>query len=179
MSETRAAKRHKWRLPCEIVFEGGRQRSFVIDLSESGLFVRTGVKLLPGTLVEVRLALETARAPILLRARVARAKQVPAQLTSIAHGGVGLQILDVPQAYLDAVRALQQGTHLRAVNTPVERSPERTASTERFRVRLKQSDGPRSRMVELRAESAEQARSLAVREAGAGWEAVTADRVAS
>jgi len=178
MAETRVAKRHKWRLPCEIVFEGGRQRSFVIDLSESGLFVQTGVKLRPGSQVEVRLALESMGAPILLRARVARTKQVPAQLTSVAHGGVGLQLLDVPPAWVDAVRRLSSGTSLRgaaAAATP----PSPRIALDRFRVRIKQSDGPRMRIVELAAESADHARTLALREAGAGWEALAADRIAS
>jgi hypothetical protein len=179
MAETRSAKRHKWRLPCEIVFEGGRQRSFVIDLSESGLFVQTGAKLRPGSQVEVHLAIESMGAPILLRARVARTKQVPAQLTSVAHGGVGLQLLDVPTAWIDAVRRLSSGTSLRGSASAASTPPSPRIALERFRVRIKQSDGPRSRTLELRAESADHARTLALREAGAGWEAVAADRIAS
>lgn len=176
MAETRSAKRHKWRLPCEIVFEGGRQRSFVIDLSDSGLFVQTGVKLRPGSQVEVHLTLESIGAPILLRARVARAKQVPAQLTSVAHGGVGLQILDVPPEWIDAVRRLSRGASLRGAAVAAPSGP--TVSLDRFRVRIKQSEGPRMRTVEIAAESADHARTLALRDAGAGWEALAADRIA-
>jgi hypothetical protein len=181
MGESRAAKRHKWRIPCEIVFEGGRQRSFVIDISESGVFVQTGVKLVPGSLVEIRLSFEGSAAPMLLRARVARAKKVPAQLTSVAHGGVGLQILDVTNEYLRAVRALGRTDSPLAADTRPKTvaAPAPPPARPRFRVRVKQCDGPRSRTLELAADSAEQARTLALREVGTGWDAVSADRIAS
>jgi hypothetical protein len=45
-------------------------------------------------------------------------------------------------------------------------------------VRVKQSDGPRSRSVEILAESSDEARARALAEVGAGWEAVAADSIA-
>jgi hypothetical protein len=47
----------------------------------------------------------------------------------------------------------------------------------RFRVRVQQSDGPRSRTIELAADNEAQARAFALRECGSGWEAVKAERV--
>jgi PilZ domain len=178
VSETRASKRHKWRLPCEIVYEGGRQRSFVIDLSATGLFIQTGARLKPGAEVEVRLTLETAKRPLVLRASVARAKQVPSQLTSVAHGGVGLRLVSPPQEYLDALRALDGGANLRSAATPTPVEKPKPA-TLRFRVRVKQQDGPRMRILDLEAVSIEDARKLALHTTGAGWEVVAADRLAS
>jgi PilZ domain len=169
LSETRAAKRHRWRLPCEIVYEGGRQRSFVIDLSETGLFIQTSVRLKPGAEVEVRLTLETASRPLVLRAQVARAKQVPTQLTSVAHGGVGLRLVAPPKEYLDALRGLSPGGNLRTGMTPTPMPVEKPV-TQRFRVRVKQTDGPRMRVIEIDAESGDRARARALKETGSGWE---------
>jgi hypothetical protein len=176
--EHRVAKRHRWRLPCEIVFEGGTQRALVLDLSASGLFVQTGVRLRPGAEVEVRLQLEHVVEPIHLRARVARAKHVPSHLTTVARGGVGLRIHQAPAKYLEAIASLESGKVLRA-NMVQDGAVEKPAATTRprFRVRVQQSDGPRSRRIELHADSVEQARALALQEAGTGWEIVSADAI--
>lgn len=149
-------------------------RAFVLDLSSTGLFVQTGARLRPGADVEVRLQLANLPEPLLLRARVARTKQVPTQLTTVAHGGVGLRLREVPKQYLAAIEKLDSGAGLRSAETPKPPPPAAAART-RFRVRVRQTDGPRSRSIELHADDAEQARVLALREVGKGWEAVSAD----
>jgi Tfp pilus assembly protein PilZ len=176
LAETRAAKRHRWRLPCEVLSEGSSVRAFVLDLSATGLFVQTAARLRPGADVEVRLQIATLPEPISLRARVARTRQVPTQLTTIAKGGVGLRLRDVPKRYIDAIEKLESGAGLRGADASESNAPAAT-DRPRFRVRVKQSDGPRSRNIELRAKDAEQARALALREVGKGWEAVGAERV--
>lgn len=150
-------------------------RAFVLDLSSTGLFVQTGARLRPGADVEVRLQIATLPEPLLLRARVARTKQVPTQLTTIAHGGVGLRLREVPKHYLEAIERLDSGTGLRAGEQPKASAP--AVDRPRFRVRVKQSDGPRSRSIDLCADDPEQARAFALREVGTGWEAVSAERV--
>lgn len=179
MSESRAAKRHRWRLPCEIVFEGGRQRGFVLDLSENGLFVQVRAPLRPGATVEVILTLDGAEAPLQLRAHVARSKQVPTQLASVARGGVGLSLQRAPQDYLDALAKLQGGAALRATIAPEAVACPAPPAAQRFRVRVQQSDGPRSRTLEIVADTPEQARAKALRESGAGWDAVRVEAIAS
>ena len=178
MSDPRVAKRHKWRLACEVVSDGRSQRAIVIDISRTGVFVQTGTRLPPGAEVAVRLLLTDATEPILIRAKVARNKQVPPQLTSVARGGVGLRILDAPQAYYETIASLEGGDSRRqpsvTVATPAAPEPART----RFRVRVKQSDGQRSRSVEILAESPDEARTRALAEVGAGWEAIAADSIA-
>lgn len=176
MTESRAAKRHRWRLPCEVFFDGASVRAFVLDLSSTGLFVQTSVRLRPGSDVEVRLQIANVPEPLQLRARVARTKQVPTQLTTIAHGGVGLRLREVPKQYLDAIQLLESGTGLRASEGPKPDAPA-VGERPRFRVRVKQSDGPRSRSIELCASDAAQARSLALREVGEGWEAVAVEQL--
>ena len=173
------AKRHKWRLPCEVVSSDGRsQRAIVVDLSETGVFVQTGTRLLPGSEVNVRLLLTDATEPIQLRARVARNKQVPPQLTSVARGGVGLKILDAPAAYYETIASLEGADSLRQPSAPAAPPAAPEPARTRFRVRVKQSDGPRSRSVEILAESPDEARARALAEVGAGWEAVTTEVLA-
>lgn len=182
MSESRAAKRHKWRLPCEIVSEGRSQRAIVLDLSESGLFVQTGTRLPPGAEVEVRVRLADSAEIVTLRAQVARNKQVPPQLTSVARGGVGLKILDAPLAYYEQVNSLDNNSGKQSVpaatpgTTGAPTPP--PAVRNRFRVRVKQSDGPRSRTLEILAETADEARDRALADAGKGWEAVAVEAIA-
>ena len=172
MGEGRTAKRHKWRLPCEIVSEGRSQRAIVLDISESGLFVQTGTRLPPGAEVEVRLRLEQSDEQVEVRAQVARNKQVPPQLTSVARGGVGLKILDAPLAYYEQINAL--GGEAKPPAAAAAPAPPR----DRFRVRVKQCEGPRSRSLEILAESADEARTRALSEVGSGWEVVTAETIA-
>lgn len=169
LSESRASKRHRWRFPCEIIFAGGRQRSFVLDLSETGLFVQTSARLRPGSEVEVRLTLDGAAGPLTLLAHVARSKQVPSHLTSVAHGGVGLQLQRAPKEYLDALAALH-GVAFADPKAATSPAIAAAPATKRFRVRVKQCEGPRSRSLSIAADSAERARALALRETGDGWE---------
>jgi Tfp pilus assembly protein PilZ len=154
-----------------VVSEGRSQRAIVLDISESGLFVQTGTRLPPGSEVELRLRLEQVEEPVVVRARVARNKQVPPQLTSVARGGVGLKILDAPAAYYEHINALAR--EMKAPAAPAEPAVPRN----RFRVRVKQSEGPRSRSLEIFADSADEARARALADVGSGWEAVAAEAI--
>jgi hypothetical protein len=168
-------------LACEIVSEGRSQRAIVLDLSETGLFVQTGsTRLPPGSVVDVRVRLADGAETVLLRAKVARNKQVPPQLTSVARGGIGLRILDAPAAYYEQIQALDGDTKrstpaATATPTPAPKPP---PAALRFRVRVKQSDGPRMRNLEIVAASADEARARALADCGKGWEAVAADAIA-
>lgn len=178
VSEPRVAKRHRWRLACEVVCDGRSQRAIVIDLSETGVFVQTGTRLPPGANVDVRLMLTDATEPILLRAKVVRNKQVPPQLTSVARGGVGLKIVDAPNAYYATIASLEGGDSRRQTGAPAASPAAPKPAGMRFRVRVKQSDGPRSRSVEVLADSPDEARARVLAEVGGGWEAVAADSIA-
>ena len=171
VTRTPVAKRHRWRLACEIVSDGRSQRAIVLDLSGTGLFVQTGTRLPPGAEVEVRVLLRDGAESTALRARVVRNKQVPPQLTSVARGGVGLKILDAPAAFYETIAALEGSDTPRQPAASATPQPAKT----RFRVRIKQADGPRSRSVEILADSADDARALALAQVGAGWETVGAD----
>jgi hypothetical protein len=100
------APRKKKRISCEIISSESRYTGIVIDLSASGLFIQTNVKPTPGALVEVGLLLPGFDVPVTMEARVARKKVVPAELLTLAHGGVGLALVEPKEAYLDFVAAI-------------------------------------------------------------------------
>lgn len=170
--ENRVAKRFKRRMACELLYEGHSQRSIVLDVSRTGLFVQTSARLNPGAAVELLLQLEGGREPIRIKTRVARQKAVPSTLTSVAQGGIGLRILEAPAAYYEVVNEKPP-----AQAPPLPPPPAAAPPKPRFRVRVKQTDGPRSRVLEIDAESPERARAKALAEVGNGWEALAADRV--
>lgn len=142
----------------------------MIDLSETGLFVQTSARLRPGAEVEVRLALDGAASPIILIAHVARSKQVPSQLTSVAHGGIGLQLQRAPKEYLDALATLYGRTPIADTKSAAATPSAAPPPANRFSVRVKQIDGSRSRTLSIAAASADAARVVALRETGGGWE---------
>jgi hypothetical protein len=165
---------------CEIVYDGRAQNAIVLDVSRTGLFVQTAARLAPGTEIDLDVRLEASAEPIRLRAAVARQKAVPAQLTGVAQGGVGLRILEAPRAYYDAIGepAPWRLAKPRSAPEPAPSPPPAPAprAEPRFRVRVKQSDGPRSRVLDIVAETAERACALALKQVGAGWEAIGAER---
>ena len=174
---TRAARRQKRRMFCEIVHEGRAQRAIVLDVSRSGLFVQTSARLAPGTELEIDLRLEANAEPIRLRAAVARQKAVPVQLTQVAHGGMGLRILEAPREYYHAIG--EPAPWPAAARGAAEKKAAAPAAPEakpRFRVRVKQREGPRSRILDIAAETPERACALALVAVGPGWEALGADR---
>jgi hypothetical protein len=195
-------------MACEIQAEGHGHRALVLDISRTGLFVQTSVRLAPGTIVDVTLQVGSDGPPIALRARVARQKAVPSNLTVVAQGGVGLRILDAPPSYyatlqeqagaadpaagpgrvsLDVAAAGSAATGTRTASRPIAgvqatrngqpAAPARagTASLPRVRVRMKQTDGPRSRVLEVEAEDSARARAKALGTLGQGWEALAAE----
>ncbi|MCL4684352.1 PilZ domain-containing protein [Myxococcota bacterium] len=177
MGQQRSAKRVRRRMACELRAEGRLQSAIVLDVSQTGLFVQTSTRLAPGTVVEVQIRTGANDEPIQLRARVVRHKSVPANLTSVAHGGIGLRILEAPKTFYDALgeEAVPGGI---GASQGAARTPERPAPTPtpaRFRVRMKQIEGSRSRTLEVAAATADAARASALAQLGSGWEALDAD----
>ncbi|MBW2289601.1 MAG: PilZ domain-containing protein [Deltaproteobacteria bacterium] len=100
------APRKKKRLSCEIVSNESRFSGIAIDISATGLFIQTNVKPTPGTLIEVGISLPGVDEPVRMEARVARKKIVPPELLTLAHGGIGLALVQPAEAYLDFVAAM-------------------------------------------------------------------------
>jgi len=158
-------------MACRLVL--GRQRfsGLVLDLSASGIFVQTTAKPRPRDPVTIDLNVPGHREPIRLEAHVARLFVVPAQLATVAQGGVGLRILNAPEAFFQLLRQIQlegQG----GSSAPVESGEDLDAPGEprrRYRVRLTQLGRARTRTLQVVARSSEEAAELARAESGDGW----------
>jgi hypothetical protein len=194
-------------MPCKVHTEGRQHNGIVLDLSGSGLFIQTSAKLPPGSQVRIDLSLPDDEA--VMTVEVVRRKQVPAQLLTVAHGGIGVRILSAPESYYHFLqdvqeRERQQAAHEQAQSagvadrTPVSgaaaRAPASAAARgaavpapqppappappqPRFRVRVHQIDGIRSRSLVVGAASAEEASRSAAQELGDGWKVVAVDRL--
>lgn len=182
MAQKRAAKRFRRRMACELVADGRPQRAIVLDVSATGMFVQTSTRLLPGTPVELQLRFEPNDEPMAIRARVVRHRSVPANLTSVAQGGIGLRILEAPPSFYESLRGqADDATDTRTATGPAPLQPAPgpapALSAPRFRVRMKQTEGPRSRILDVAAETADAARAVALAQLGSGWEALGAEPV--
>jgi len=198
----RAAARTKKRLTCALVIDRSRLTGIVLDLSANGLFVQTSANPPAGS--ELGLELEIPGQPerTLLVVRVARKKVVPPRLRSVVQGGLGLQIVRAPEAYFGYVARLQS-VEVAAASPSVAPPPATAAPAakakrarrsgprrvvpprapaaakqERFRVRVSQISGSRSRSLEVSAASEEEARREAMASAGEGWKILACERVA-
>jgi hypothetical protein len=163
---SRVAKRARRRLACRIVH--GRQRfsGVILDLSASGMFVQTSAKPRPGEAVGIEISLPGHREPLRVDAEVARLRLVPGQLVIVAQGGVGLRITSAPEAYFAFLSAVLPAK----LAAPAPESADAAApALHKYRVRMSQVGGARSRTLRVRAHSAREAAALAVEEAGEGW----------
>jgi hypothetical protein len=103
--DKRAAPRQKRRMTCELRYDGSKASGIVLDLSSSGLFVQTSARPPANSIVVVHLEAR-GNLPVLdLRTRVARLKRVPPRLAGLTPPGLGLQILDAPEAYFELIKS--------------------------------------------------------------------------
>jgi hypothetical protein len=143
-------------------------------VSWNGLFVQTRRSIEPDTEVEVRLRLPGRSETIELSAAVARARRVSPNLTTVAVGGLGLQIRAAPNEYYEFVAAISPEQAPPAPPTP-EVSPKPAPPETQFRVRAQQTGSPRSRTLTVGADSPEQAKTVALRQLGEGWTVLDAE----
>jgi hypothetical protein len=158
------AERSKKRMGCGVWVEKSRHAGIVLDISATGLFIQTSASPQLGALISVELVVPGSAAPLRIEGRVARKKVVPPQLVTVAQGGVGVRIESAPEDYYTLLAQMQPNT---------------AAATRRFRVRLRQIRGSRSRALEISAASEEDARRKAVAQAGEGWQVLACELAAS
>jgi hypothetical protein len=159
VGEKRTLARVKKRLPCELVVEGVTHTGLVLDVSPRGLFVQTAATPAPGTSLTVRLHPPSGRA-IVVQGRVARRRMVPRRLASLASGGIGVRVESAPEEFFQ----LLTGARPAAASAAPAAEPEL-----RFRVRVQQTSGPRSRTLVLAARDATDACARAVSSLGDDW----------
>ena len=112
------------------------------------------------------------RAPIPLRATVVWRRVVVPHLRAVTLAGVGLRIQTAPEAYYAFLSEVSGGT---TAQVPAAGPADSVAS--RFRVRVKQAGGTRSRALLIQCASEAEARHQALAKAGSGWVILEIDRL--
>ena len=166
--------RTKKRISCTLVNAERRYSGIVLDVSPQGLFVQTSAQLTPGTMVKLELGVSSQPEPLLMDARVARHKLVPPQLRSVAQGGLGLHIDLPPQGYLEFFADLTR-TDLPTAERREQRRKPPPVTKLRYRVRLAQIGGSRSRMIDVECNTVDEAGEAALEAAGEGWKVIKID----
>ena len=192
----RIFERKRRQMPCTLTLDGRNHGGLILDVSPGGLYIQSSAKMKPGDQIEMQMTIPGIEGRHQLQVEVVRKVIVPARLLKVARGGVGVRIINAPEAYyqfmddlgvtadsgtskieqLENRRAKSAAASLVAEADPEPKAePEPEAEAERpalqpqFRVRIKQSQGPRSRTVSVEADSKDDARSQALHAAGAGW----------
>jgi hypothetical protein len=192
----RIFERKRRQMPCTLTLDGRNHGGLILDVSPGGLYIQSSAKMKPGDQIEMQMTIPGIEGRHQLQVEVVRKVVVPARLLKVARGGVGVRIINAPEAYyqfmddlgvtadsgtskiqqLENRRAKSAAASLVAEADPEPKAePESEAKAERpapqpqFRVRIKQSQGPRSRTVSVEADSEDDARSQALHAAGAGW----------
>jgi hypothetical protein len=197
MKERRRTPRHRCRLRVELQHRGQRREASLLDVSLSGLSIQVGIPLAQGDPVELSIEgqvrvkalawhthrLKRAGAATFvvgmmlsevgpdyeaLVARVAGSRPVPRVAPGAPRTDAGPEASGAPPAP-SGPAAPAAGT---ATAAPVRRRapPLPAARPLWWRLRLKQTNGSRSRMVTLAAASQEAAVAGSLAEAGEGWE---------
>jgi hypothetical protein len=237
----RIFERKRRQMPCTLTLDGRNHGGLILDVSPGGLYIQSSAKIKPGDQIELQTTIPGVEGRLRLEVEVVRKVVVPAQLLKVAHGGVGVRIINAPEAYYQfmdnlgvtadaGTSKLEQLENRRAESVEVSRQeearPEPEAKPEpkpeakpkpkpeakpkpkpagkpkpkpagkpkpkpagkpeaeeappdpqlQFRVRIKQSQGPRSRTVSVEADSEDDARNQALHAAGAGWIVLGVDR---
>ena len=197
----RIFERKRRQMPCTLMLDGRHHGGLILDVSPGGLYIQSSAKIKPGDQLEIQLTIPGVEERLQLQVEVVRKVVVPARLLKIAHGGVGVRIINAPEAYYQfmddlgvtedvGTSKLEQLENRRAKSAAApavaaaESKPEPAPEAEaepptaqpQFRVRIKQSQGPRSRTVSVEADSEDDARRQALHAAGAGWIVLGAER---
>jgi len=202
----RIFERKRRQMPCTLTLDGRNHGGLILDVSPGGLYIQSSAKMKPGDQVEIQMTIPGVAGRHRLQVEVVRKVVVPARLLKVARGGVGVRIINAPEAYYqfmdslgvaaDAgtskIEQLENRRAKPAAAPPVagaepepgiEEQSEPEGETEppapqpQFRVRIKQSQGPRSRTVGVEADSEDDARNQALHAAGAGWIVLGVERV--
>ena len=197
----RIFERKRRQMPCTLMLDGRHYGGLILDVSPGGLYIQSSTKIKPGDQLEIQMTIPGVEGRHQLQVEVVRKIIVPARLLKIARGGVGVRIINAPEAYyqfmddlgvtedagtskleqLENRRAKAAATSSAAkAKSEAEAAPEPKeeppAPQSQFRVRIKQSQGPRSRTVSVEADSEDDARRQALHAAGAGWIVLGAER---
>jgi hypothetical protein len=164
--EKRRKQRKKRRITCEVMVDGKSCQGIVKDHSPTGIFIQTRARAMPNSVVELVFRGGDPDGEIRCEAGVARKRIAPNGLQSHTPGGIGLELLNPPPE----LTALLEG------NLPKSGSQESAGDggstapvSKTFRVRLKEKAQSNFKVLTVRGENSQAARSRALARAGTGW----------
>ena len=166
MRDRRGATRYRCQLPCVARVGKGRHDVTVIDLSSSGLSIRTTLDLTQG--YEVELVIEPA---IQFQAIAWRTTRTQSGFN------VGLMLSHACSAYEELVEkhAARRPAATATASPAQATAPPPSPAELWWRLRVKDGDGNRTRLVAIVAASREEAIDRALAEIGGGWEILQAE----
>ncbi len=170
-----AQPRFRKRIPCSVHSGGRRHSGLVLNVSHGGLFVQTTAGPEPGAGLAVELQLGPGGQALELDAQVVWRRVVAPHLRTIQQGGVGLRIRRAPEPFYTLLMEMQQGDSTLPPRAPAAAEPALPAA--RFRIRVKQDTGPRSRLLTLSGASEAEVRDRALAQSGHGWTILEVERI--
>jgi len=183
MKERRRSPRARCRLHCRLVLGKKHIRARIVDVSESGLCLLSQVWIETGRRVEVAIDVPGV-GESRIRAEIWHVRRQRIGETQRKVWAIGLMITEPDAAYQALLRAAgvageaSDASSDEAVSTAITPERNRISAAERaidaaephvFRVRVKATSGPRTRMLTRMAGSAEEARALASSELEGRW----------
>jgi hypothetical protein len=195
----RGAERTKQRAACTLTLDGRRHNGFVLDLSMSGLFIQTSATPEIGQRLDIEVVIRGET--LAMHVEVVRRKAVPAQLLTVAHGGIGVRILAAPETYYQLLTTTRgpstgfarlAGAGSRGAGAPDaaaaaavrpaprarQVAPARPAAPGlRFRVRVSAKNGARSRTLQREGADEAAVRREVGEELGEDWKILEVTRV--
>lgn len=183
MNERRKAPRRRCRLHCRFVTGRERIRARIVDVSEGGLCLLSQVWIETGRVLEIAIDVPSV-GESRIRAEVWHVRRQRVGETQRKVWAIGLMIAEPDAAYRALLHTAgvageaPDGPFETAGATSVAPAKGRASAAEKaidaanphvFRVRVKATTGPRTRMLTLMASSAEEARALAMDELDGRW----------
>ncbi len=95
----RIFERKRRQMPCTLTLDGRNHGGLILDVSPGGLYIQSSAKIKPGDQIEIQLTIPGIDGRHRLQVEVVRKVVVPARLLKIARGGVGVRIINAPEAY--------------------------------------------------------------------------------
>ncbi len=168
------------RVPCAVHVGQRRFSGVVLNVSQGGLFVQTSANAGQGVNIDLKLSIPEHRELVPVCASVVWKRIVPHQLRAVAQGGFGVRITQAGETYYQLLAAWMR-VEVPAPSGGASREaaprvrPDTQTST--YRLRVRETSGPRSKTLSIEAASAEEAGAEALRRTGAGWQIIEIESV--
>ena len=95
----RIFERKRRQMPCTLTLDGRNHGGLILDVSPGGLYIQSSAKIKPGDQLEIQMTIQGVEGRVRLQVEVVRKVVVPARLLKVARGGVGVRIINAPEAY--------------------------------------------------------------------------------